>query len=86
MTVFLNSLLQNKVYLKQPEWFVNAEHPDWVWRVKASLYGLKQAPCEWHLTLTKDQISCGMEQSQADPVLFTYRRVTASWGCRRACG
>lgn len=40
MTAFLNSLLKEEVYLKQPEGFVDQEHPDWVWRVRASLYGL----------------------------------------------
>lgn len=44
MTAFLNSFLQEEIYLKQPERFVDPDHPDWVWRVKASLYGLKQAP------------------------------------------
>lgn len=72
MTAFLNSLLQHEVYLKQPEGFIHPDHPDWVWRVKASLYGLRQAPREWHLTLTKDLKSFGMNQSTADPVLFTY--------------
>lgn len=43
MTVFLNSMLQEEVYLKQPEGFVDKKHPDWVWRVKVSPYGLKQA-------------------------------------------
>lgn len=74
MTAFLNSLLQHEVYLKQPEGFVSSKHPDWVWRVKASLYGLRQAPCEWHLTLKKELLSFGMEQSQSDPVLFIYRK------------
>lgn len=44
MTVFLNSVLKEEVYLKQPEGFIDKAHPDWVWRVKSSLYGLNQAP------------------------------------------
>lgn len=70
MTAFLNSLLKEEVYLVQPEGFVNAEHPDWVWRIRASLYGLKQSPREWNTMLTKKLISDGMEQSKNDPVLF----------------
>lgn len=65
MTAFLNSLLT--------EGFVDAEHPDWVWRVKASLYGLKQAQREWNHTLTKELVSYGLEQSKNDPVLFIYK-------------
>lgn len=53
MTDFLNSTLQEEVYLKQPEGFINAEHPTWVWRIRASLYGLRQAPREWNLMLAK---------------------------------
>lgn len=74
MTAFLNSLLQHEVYLKQPEGFVDAEHPEWVWRVKASLYGLRQAPREWHLTLKKELESFGMKQSQSDPVLYIHKQ------------
>lgn len=74
MTAFLNSLLHEEVYMKQPEGFEDSLHPDWVWKIKASLYGLKQAPRDWNVVLTKELISYGLEQSQADPVLFTYRR------------
>lgn len=42
MTALLNSFLREEVYMKQPEGFVDEEHPDWVWRIRASLYGLKQ--------------------------------------------
>lgn len=73
MTAFFNSLLTEEIYLRQPEGFVDAEHPDWVWRVKASLYGLKKAPREWNHTLTKELVSYGLEQSKNDPVLFIYK-------------
>lgn len=73
MTAFFNSLLTEEIYLRQPEGFVDAEHPDWVWRVKASLYGLKQAQREWNHTLTKELVSYGLEQSKNDPVLFIYK-------------
>lgn len=74
MTAFLNSKLQEEVYLRKPEGFEDKSHPDWVWRVKDSLYGLKQAPREWNLLLTKELISYGLTQSKSDPVMFTYRR------------
>lgn len=44
ITVFLKSLLGEEVYLKQPEGFVDQEHRDRVWRVRASLYSLLQSP------------------------------------------
>lgn len=72
MTAFLNSVLKEEVYLKQPEGFIDKAHPDWVWRLKSSLYGLKQAPREWNVMLTKELVSYGLTQSTTDPVLFTY--------------
>lgn len=74
MTAFLNSVLKEEVYLKQPEGFASTEKPDWVWRVKASLYGLKHSPRAWNSLLTKELVSFGMVQSPHDPVLFTQRR------------
>lgn len=71
MTAFLNSLLREEVYLKQPEGFVDQHHPDWVWRVRALLYGLKQSPREWNALLTKELVAMGMKQSKYDPLLFT---------------
>ena len=71
MTAFLNSLLQEEVYLKQPEEYVDQLHPDWVWRVRASLYGLKQSPREWNSLLTKELVAMGLTQSEHNPVLFT---------------
>lgn len=71
MTAFLNSLLWEEVYLKQPEGFVDQHHPDWVWRVRALLYGLKQSPREWNALLTKELVAMGMKQSKYDPLLFT---------------
>lgn len=41
---FLKNLLGEEVYLKQPEGFVDQEHRDRVWRVRASLYSLLQSP------------------------------------------
>lgn len=59
--------------MKQPEGFIDTQHPDWVWRIRASLYGLKQSPREWNHLLTKELKSLGMTQSPHDPVLFTQK-------------
>lgn len=73
MTAFLNSVLKEGVYLRQREGLIDQQHPDWVWRVKASLYGLKQAPREWNVMRTKELVSYGLSQSKSDLVLLTYR-------------
>ncbi|GJR37217.1 retrovirus-related pol polyprotein from transposon TNT 1-94 [Tanacetum coccineum] len=41
---FLNGPLKEEVYVSQPEWFIDLEFPDYVYRLKKALYGLKQAP------------------------------------------
>nr|GEW85154.1 copia protein [Tanacetum cinerariifolium] len=41
---FLNGILKEEVYVRQPEGFVNQNYPNHVFRLKKSLCGLKQAP------------------------------------------
>nr|GFB31818.1 integrase, catalytic region, zinc finger, CCHC-type, peptidase aspartic, catalytic [Tanacetum cinerariifolium] len=41
---FLYGPLKDKVYVNQPDGFVDPYHPDKVYRLKKALYGLKQAP------------------------------------------
>ncbi|GJW61507.1 retrovirus-related pol polyprotein from transposon TNT 1-94 [Tanacetum coccineum] len=43
-TAFLNSKLNEEVYVNQPEGFFDLDHPTYVYRLKKALYGLKQAP------------------------------------------
>ena len=51
VTAFLNSILAEKIYVKQPEGYVNSEHPDWVCLLHRALYGLKQSALAWYDTL-----------------------------------
>nr|GEV74975.1 retrovirus-related Pol polyprotein from transposon TNT 1-94 [Tanacetum cinerariifolium] len=47
-TAFLNRILKEKVYVSQPDGFVNPDFLDHVYRLKKALYYLKQAPRAWY--------------------------------------
>ena len=63
--VFLNGVLTEEVYMKQPPGFVDFALPS-----HKSLYGLKQAPRAWYTRLSDFMISIGFTASKVDTSLF----------------
>ncbi|GJR06813.1 retrovirus-related pol polyprotein from transposon TNT 1-94 [Tanacetum coccineum] len=64
-TTFLNGPLKKKVYVAQPDGFVDPDHPEKVYRLRKALYGLKQAPRAWYDELSNFLMSKGFTKGQS---------------------
>lgn len=69
-SAFLNSALDEPIYLAQPEGYVDPNHPDWVLKLNKAIYGLKQSPRLWNKSLHGALIACGLTQSSHNPTLY----------------
>jgi hypothetical protein len=70
--VFLNGVLHEEVYMKQPPGFVDSTLPSHVCRLHRSLYGLKQALRAWYTRLNDFLLSTGFCASKVDTSLFIF--------------
>ena len=69
-SAFLNGVLSEEVYVKQPPGFEDPVHPDYVFKLNRALYGLKQAPRAWYERLSKFLIETGFSMGKVDKTLF----------------
>ena len=69
-TAFLNSLLQEEVYIEKPQVFEIYERDSHVYRLKNALYDLKQAPRSWYSRIDSYLLLIGFQKSEADPNLY----------------
>ncbi|GJP62860.1 hypothetical protein CLOP_g19934 [Closterium sp. NIES-67] len=68
VTVFLNGIIMEEVYMKQPEGLDDGSGR--VCRLKKAIYGLKQAPRAWYHKLEEALLAGGFKKSECDPSLF----------------
>jgi hypothetical protein len=61
--VFLHSVLEDEVYMKQPPGFVISEFPSYYCKLDKALYGLKQTPRAWYSRLSEKLQSLGFSLS-----------------------
>ena len=69
-TAFLNGILEEEVYMKQPERYEVQGKEQLVCRLKRSIYGLKQSPRCWNMALDSHLKEMGFVQSQGDPCIY----------------
>jgi hypothetical protein len=69
---FLHGILDEEVYMEQPQGFIDPVFPDYVCKLHKSIYGLKQAPRAWFTRLSHALQNLGFCGSQVDHSLFVY--------------
>lgn len=69
-TAFLNADLEEEIYMRQPEGYVDPLHPDKVCLLKKSLYGLKQSARQWNLKLCETLEKMNFKRCPEDDCLF----------------
>lgn len=70
-SAFLNGVIEEEVYVKQPPGFENPKFPNHVFKLDKALYGLKQAPRAWYERLKTFLLQNGFEMGAVDKTLFT---------------
>ncbi|GJZ55525.1 retrovirus-related pol polyprotein from transposon TNT 1-94, partial [Tanacetum coccineum] len=73
-SAFLNSFINEEVYMAQPPGFIDFEKPDHVYKLKKALYGLKQAPKAWSDRLKAFLIKHEFKMRMVDNTLFTKKK------------
>jgi hypothetical protein len=69
VAAFLNSDLEEEIYLEQPEGFAKGGNKT-VWRLRKSIYGSKQSARLWHLEVEKHLTTIGFVKTEADSCVF----------------
>ena len=69
-TAFLNGVLEEEIYMQQPEGFVEAGKEHLVCKLNRTLYGLKQSPRVWYQTIDKFFAEKGFKRIECDYGLY----------------
>lgn len=73
-SAFLNGVLQEKVYVEQPEGFIDLHKPNHVYSLNKALYSLKQAPRAWYERLNKFLVENQFERGSVNKTLFIKKK------------
>jgi hypothetical protein len=75
---FLNGVIQEEVFVRQPPGFENPKYPNRVYKLLEALYGLKQAPRAWYASLNTFLLEHGYVMGSVDKTLFALNHDTNS--------
>ncbi|GJT82748.1 retrovirus-related pol polyprotein from transposon TNT 1-94 [Tanacetum coccineum] len=73
-SAFLNSFINEEVYVAQPPGFIDFAKPNYVYKLKKALYGLKQAPKAWYDRLKAFLIKHNYSIGMVDNTLFNKKK------------
>lgn len=71
---FLNGILWEAVFMKQPAGFIDSACPNSVCKLNKSQYGLKQASRAWFASLSYFLLQRGFNAQKTDHSLFIYNK------------
>ena len=69
-TTFLQGDLEEEIYMRQPDGYIDNDKPSHVCKLKKSIYGLKQAARCWNPAIDSHLKSNGYKNSGADPCVY----------------
>ncbi|KAG8485239.1 hypothetical protein CXB51_021138 [Gossypium anomalum] len=69
-SAFLNGILEEEIYVEQPEGFEVPGNEDMVYKLRKALYGLKQAPRAWYARIDSYLLNLKFERSASEPTLY----------------
>nr|GEX07884.1 retrovirus-related Pol polyprotein from transposon TNT 1-94 [Tanacetum cinerariifolium] len=72
-TAFLNGKLKEEIYVREPDGFVDPDHPTHIYRPKKSLYGFRKASRAWYDTLSRFFLDNKFSKGVVDLTLFTQK-------------
>ena len=75
-SAFLNGVIQEEVYVRQPPGFESPKYPDRVYKLSKALCGLKQAPRVWYARLKMFLLEHEYVMGSVDKILFTLKHDT----------
>jgi hypothetical protein len=75
-STFLNGVIQEEVYVRQPPGFESPKYPDRVYKLSKAFYVLKQAPRAWYARLKTFLLEHMYVMGSVDKTLFTLNHGT----------
>jgi hypothetical protein len=69
-TTFLSGIIEEEVYIEQPQGFEVSGKESHVCRLMKALYGVKQAPRAWYFRFYGSLQSMGFTESEKDPNIY----------------